>query len=37
MQEKDNIQMLKNSNDVFLFRQAYLTSIERVRIIQLLR
>ena len=34
MWEKDNIQTLKNVSDVFLFLQAYLTSIERVGIIQ---
>ena len=33
MQEKDNIQMLKNVSDVFLFLQAYLAAIKRVGII----
>ena len=34
MLEKDNIKTLKNVSDVFLFFQAYLTSTERVGIIQ---
>ena len=34
MHENDNIKTLKNVSDVFLFLQAYLSSIERVGIIQ---